>query len=175
MTECHGRDAALFQEIAAALGYKENKLPFTLLAQRVPLALLRQHPKEIEPMLFGVAGFLESPDLAHLREPTVGTTFALCGIAGGNIATRCNASFCRKKIWRLSGARPLNHPQRRVAALAQIAGKWTTFLKSLGKAAPSNHCRLLSPARASILELSLHAHIGEGTETNGAGGRFAHR
>ena len=43
-----------------------------------------------------------------------------------------------KKIWRLSGARPLNHPQRRVAALAQIAGKWTTFLKSLGKAAPSN-------------------------------------
>jgi Protein of unknown function (DUF2851) len=32
-----GRDEALFQEIAAALGYKENKLPFTLLAQRVSL------------------------------------------------------------------------------------------------------------------------------------------
>src|SRR5438105_3158777 len=28
----HGRDEALFQETAAALGYKENKLPFTLIA-----------------------------------------------------------------------------------------------------------------------------------------------
>jgi hypothetical protein len=35
--DTHGRDEALFQEIAAALGYKENKLPFALLAQRVPL------------------------------------------------------------------------------------------------------------------------------------------
>src|SRR5213596_73466 len=38
----HGRDEALFQEIAAALGYKENKLPFTLIAQRLGLRLLRE-------------------------------------------------------------------------------------------------------------------------------------
>ncbi len=31
--DAHGRDETLFQEMAAALGYKENKLPFTLLAQ----------------------------------------------------------------------------------------------------------------------------------------------
>jgi hypothetical protein len=43
-----------------------------------------------------------------------------------------------KKIWRLSGARPLNHPQRRVAALAQIAWKWKAFLKSLGEASLSS-------------------------------------
>src|SRR5205814_5021487 len=35
IVENHGRDAALFQEIAAALGYKQNKLAFTLLAQRL--------------------------------------------------------------------------------------------------------------------------------------------
>ncbi len=39
--DAHGRDETLFQEIASALGYKENKLPFTLLAQRLPLRLLR--------------------------------------------------------------------------------------------------------------------------------------
>jgi len=39
--ENHGRDEALFQEFAAALGYKENKLPFTLIAQRLPLKFLR--------------------------------------------------------------------------------------------------------------------------------------
>ena len=27
-----------------------------------------------------------------------------------------------EKIWRLGGARPLNHPQRRLGALRQIAG-----------------------------------------------------
>ncbi|MEP6956988.1 MAG: DUF2851 family protein, partial [Chthoniobacterales bacterium] len=33
MSEAHGDDEALYQELAAALGYKQNKLPFTLLAQ----------------------------------------------------------------------------------------------------------------------------------------------
>ena len=97
MTECHGRDAALFQEIAAALGYKENKLPFTLLAQRVPLALLRQHPKEIEADALSALPVSSNLPILRSTRPTVGTTFALCGIAGGNSATRCNASFCPRK------------------------------------------------------------------------------
>src|SRR4030095_7426041 len=41
--DSHGRDAALFQELTAALGYKENKLPFTLIAQRLPLKPLREN------------------------------------------------------------------------------------------------------------------------------------
>ena len=132
VAECHGRDAALFQEIAAALGYKENKLPFTLLAQRLPLASLRANPKDIEAILFGTAGFLESPDL---------------GIFGTDTRTYVRALWDRwwlhrdkmqrlilpKKLWRMSGARPLNHPQRRLAALALIVQKWPAFLKSLGK------------------------------------------
>src|SRR5205814_22592 len=61
--DSHGRDEALFQEIAAALGYKENKLPFTLIAQRLPLKLLHDKPDDGEAMLFGLAGFLEAPDL----------------------------------------------------------------------------------------------------------------
>ena len=61
--DTHGRDEALFQEIAAALGYKENKLPFTLLAQRVPLKFLRENTQDCEALFFGVAGFLETPDL----------------------------------------------------------------------------------------------------------------
>src|ERR1700724_4457853 len=47
IVEAHGRDAALFQEIAAALGYKQNKLAFTLLAQRSPLASLRKKHDDI--------------------------------------------------------------------------------------------------------------------------------
>ncbi len=64
----HGADEALFQEIAAALGYKENKLPFTLIAQRVSLKTLRRNVDDAEGILFGIAGFLESPDLAIYKK-----------------------------------------------------------------------------------------------------------
>jgi hypothetical protein len=61
--DTHGRDETLFQEIASALGYKENKLPFTLLTQRLPLRLLRENVQNCEALLFGGGGFLEAPDL----------------------------------------------------------------------------------------------------------------
>src|SRR6266550_1199046 len=64
----HGADEALFQEIAAALGYKENKLPFTLIAQRFTLKNLRKKIDDEEAMLFGLAGFLESADLAAYKK-----------------------------------------------------------------------------------------------------------
>jgi hypothetical protein len=66
----HGRDEALFQEIAAALGYKENKPPFTLLAQRVPLKLLRKKSDDGEALLFGIAGFLQTVDLDVYKRST---------------------------------------------------------------------------------------------------------
>jgi hypothetical protein len=37
------------------------------------------------------------------------------------------------KVWRLSGTRPLNHPQRRVAALSMLAREWPAFRRMLGK------------------------------------------
>src|SRR5207244_4883889 len=60
----HGRDEALFQEIASALGYKENKLPFMLIAQRLSLKSLLEKMADAEAILFGLAGFLESSALA---------------------------------------------------------------------------------------------------------------
>ena len=38
------------------------------------------------------------------------------------------------KVWRLSGTRPLNHPQRRVAALSVLARGWPAFRRCLSKA-----------------------------------------
>ena len=65
-----GRDEVLFQEVAATLGYKENKLPFTLITQRLPLKLLREATSDIESMLFGVAGFLQIADLDVYKKST---------------------------------------------------------------------------------------------------------
>src|SRR6266576_1594221 len=49
----HARDETIYQSLAEALGYKKNRLPFTLVAQRLPLALLHKHREDAEALLFG--------------------------------------------------------------------------------------------------------------------------
>jgi len=38
-----------------------------------------------------------------------------------------------QKIWKLSSTRPVNHPQRRLAALSSLVHAWPAFRRSLGK------------------------------------------
>lgn len=120
LTESHGPDEALFQALAATLGYKSNKLPFTLLAQRLPLRQLRK--AEADALLFGVSGFLPS-DLASFDTPTRTYLRALW-----EKWWPLRGEYDRLKIdpglWCMSGQRPMNHPQRRLAALGQIIRHW---------------------------------------------------
>lgn len=44
--QAHGWDQAVFQGLAETLGYANNKLPMTVLAQRLPLAQLQKRPDE---------------------------------------------------------------------------------------------------------------------------------
>ncbi len=131
LAEAHGPEEALFQELATALGYQQNKLPFTLLAQRLPLGLLRSAPDEIEALLFGVAGFLDAPDLSTFER---GTRSYLRGLWDKWWPRRSELEriILPARTWRLSGTRPLNHPQRRVAALAALARDWPRLFHSLG-------------------------------------------
>jgi hypothetical protein len=130
--ENHGVDEALFQEIAGALGYKENKLPFTLLAQRLPLRSLREHGADTEALLFGLAGFLEAPDLSVYKARTreyVGTLWKRWWLH----RERLQRLAIPRTTWKATGTRPANHPQRRLAALAVLAQNWSAFRRSLGK------------------------------------------
>ena len=68
--DSRGRDEVLFQELATALGYKENKLPFTLITQRLPLKSLRETASDLESILFGTAGFLHTADLDFYKRST---------------------------------------------------------------------------------------------------------
>ena len=128
----HGRDEALFQEIAAALGYKQNKLPFTLLAQRSPLKSLRENIEDCEALLFGVAGFLDAPDLDIYARSTREYVRRLWDKWWPH-RDALQRLILSPKTWRLSSTRPLNHPQRRIAALAMLARQWPKFQSSLGK------------------------------------------
>jgi len=59
LSELHGEDEALYQSLAVTLGYKANKLPFTLIAQRIPLRMLLQNKADVDSILFGIGGFLD--------------------------------------------------------------------------------------------------------------------
>ncbi len=123
LAEVHGADEALYQSLATALGYKSNKFPFTLLAQRLPLRLLRAAGADAMALLFGVAGFLDQSELGSFDSPT---RAYLRGLWERWWPRR--AEFERlavpRALWKMGGQRPMNHPQRRLAALAQLVRHW---------------------------------------------------
>jgi hypothetical protein len=123
LAEIHGEDEALFQALAATLGYKSNKLPFTLLAQRLPLRVLRAARHDAGALLFGVAGFLDSTDLAAFAPPTRSYLRGLWEKWWPRRAEFERLTIARAH-WKMSGQRPANHPQRRLAALAQLVRHW---------------------------------------------------
>lgn len=127
-----GPDEALFQEIAGTLGYKQNKLPFTLVAQRLRLRYLRERPNESDALLFGIAGFLEAADLAVYERSTREYVRELWDKWWPHRA-EMQRLILPKEIWKITSTRPMNHPQRRLAALSILAREWTAFRRSLGK------------------------------------------
>lgn len=119
MIDAHGIDAALYEGVAIALGYKNNKLPMQLLAQRVPSAVAATVRGEA--LLFGLAGFLEKP-----QPPSLEARDAIASLWKNwwrQRAEREHLILPRTK-WRLTGLRPSNHPLRRLGALAMIARHW---------------------------------------------------
>ena len=112
--ENQGANEALFQEIAAALGYKENKLPFTLIAQRVSLKSLHENPDHAEATLFGLAAFLETLDL-DVYKTSVKDYVRQLWDRWWPHREAMQRLILPAKIWKLSSTRPTNHPQRRLA------------------------------------------------------------
>jgi hypothetical protein len=119
----HGVDEALFQALAVALGYKLNKIPFLLLAQRARLQLLREQGPAAESLLFGIAGFLEDRMInqaasidrdywRHLWEHW------------WQFRSQFAHFILQPTLWRFGMTRPSNHPHRRLGALAEFVCRW---------------------------------------------------
>jgi Protein of unknown function (DUF2851) len=130
--DSRGRDEVLFQELAAALGYKENKLPFTLITQRLSLKSLREAASDIESILFGAAGFLQIADLDVYKKSTREYVRQLWDRWWPH-RDALQRLILPSEIWSFSSTRPLNHPQRRLAALAMLARDWTHLQRASAK------------------------------------------
>lgn len=129
----HGREQALYQGLAASLGYRHNQRAFTVLAQRLPLKTMLKLPApERESLLFGVSGFLESVRYEDTEPETRAYLRDLWSRWWKQ--RQAYAAWLEEPAllrWQITGSRPGNHPQRRLGALSTILSGWKKTLRPL--------------------------------------------
>ncbi len=123
-----GRDDAWFEAIAIALGYKRNKLPFQLVAQRAGLAAALAPGGE--GLLFGLAGFLET-DGRQPDDPGILAALRALWDDWWDDRARLQRLVLPATQWNLAGIRPANHPHRRLGALHTVATNWPAIRQAL--------------------------------------------
>lgn len=126
-----GHEQAWWEAWAEVLGYAANKCAMRALARRVPLAALLSGNEEA--LLLGTAGFLQ----AVLPERTTEEARAYHRRVWGawwQQRERFVPEGTPALPWVLSPVRPMNHPARRVAALALAAQQWSTLLPLMNAA-----------------------------------------
>ncbi len=129
-----GREQALWIGVAEALGYRHNRLPMAVLAQRLPIAFLKEcDAADTEALLFGAAGFLDCAQHTRQEGTEEATQLYLRQLwqHWWKLRTDHELGPERALQWTLSGTRPLNHPHRRIAALARVARHWPEFLDAV--------------------------------------------
>ncbi|MEO8205951.1 MAG: DUF2851 family protein [Chthoniobacterales bacterium] len=127
ITSVHGEKEGLFQAIASALGYKNNQVPFLLLAQRAGLS--GGDGIVGEALLFGLAGFLDGADF-HLFDSKSRSYQRDLWDAWWSMRSKFERLILKDDAWNLSGCRPANHPHRRVAALACVSKNFNAIFRT---------------------------------------------
>ncbi len=118
-----GAGQVVYEELLSALGYKHNKAPFRQLAERVPLAALREEAGGdagvAYALLLGVAGLLPDRTSPRWDRETKSFVRALWD-EWWKRKERWESRLVPKHAWRLAGLRPQNHPARRLMAAARL-------------------------------------------------------
>lgn len=135
-----GDRQAWYEAWATCLGYSANKNAMQMLAMRAPIKELGSHA---EAVLLGTAGFLvpvlpeRSGEDARLYHRSVWDAWWL-------LREQFELSEERHLPWSQAPARPMNHPQRRVAALACSIARWQRIMPLLNAAGARELTALLT-------------------------------
>lgn len=135
-----GEKQAWYEAWADTLGFSANREPMLITARRAPLRLLG---KNAEAILLGVAGFL-TPVLPSRSSDEAREYHRKVWDAWWKIKDSFSLSDQRAPVWNYAGIRPLNHPQRRVAALAMLASHWNELYPFFHAAGAKKLCSLLT-------------------------------
>lgn len=125
-----GADDALFQGLAVGLGYKNNKVPFLLVAQRTTLT--RARSVEGEALLFGLAGFLQAKDFDRADDEEKKYLSTLWD-DWWRVRDREARLILPDQAWKLAALRPANHPHRRMGALVALVGEFPKLRAALNR------------------------------------------
>ncbi|MDO5449929.1 MAG: DUF2851 family protein [Akkermansia sp.] len=137
--ECLGVRQAWFEAWAETLGYSANKVAMQMLARRAPLKELGQ---QAESILFGTAGFLV-PVLPERASDEARAYHRRVWDSWWALREQFELANPHNLPWTLSPVRPLNHPQRRVAALAESALHWQQIEPHLNAAGAKRLAQVL--------------------------------
>ena len=122
------RERALFEAVSAGLGFKNNKIPFLLVAQRS--GLTRARADDGEALLFGLSGFLNA---GHFDEGDHEARAYLRRLweQWWAMRDRERRLILPDSAWTFSAVRPANHPHRRMGALATVARSFGPISRSV--------------------------------------------
>lgn len=153
-----GMAQTLWESLAEAFGYGENQVPFKLLARKAPYRMIaRMPPQQREARLFGLAGFLPRVQIAtwgNDGRDHASVLWQHWWSAGGGAEARGVPAH----LWGRGRSRPANHPHRRVAALASVAGALPRLLQALRRRDFGAFASTLSELRHEYFER--HASLG---------------
>ncbi|QHI69513.1 DUF2851 family protein [Tichowtungia aerotolerans] len=117
-----GEAQAVYEETAAALGYKNNKVSFRKLAQTMPLSALARYGDDWETVyavLLGISGLLPKQPGAKWSTESKAYFRSLWDCWWHEEHCWEDVIRMNRSDWNFSGVRPLNHPVRRLCVLAQ--------------------------------------------------------
>ncbi len=121
-----GWEQALWEGLFRALGYKQNVWPMQRLAELLPQICARgSSVLVLQSRLFGVGGLLP----AELADASPNSYLRRLWDHWWRERDRFNNLLLPKELWRFSGLRPANQPQRRLA----LAAHWLATDKLLSR------------------------------------------
>ena len=122
-----GERQTWYEAWGTTLGYSANKTPMHMLTLRAPLKDILHEP---EAKLLGTAGFLV-PLLQDSATPEARNYHRSVWDAWWLVREQFEISRERALPWCQAPTRPINHPQRRVAALAASVAQWSRIMPLL--------------------------------------------
>ena len=122
-----GPEQAFYEGWMEALGYKANKTAFRSLAQRAPLAELKDHRAQLAPVLFGLANFLPT-GIPQSRDSAAARYVKWLWNAWWKLRPGFEERILPPEAWRFGGVRPANHPHRRLGAAIALLKKHPNFM-----------------------------------------------